>query len=108
MITESKNKTGVYIILALVVGVLIGVFGLGSVGNVQSLKIPFPFTIDVVGRTSLACESLKSAGIVGSPEEYLTNGIEGEVRKGTDKLAVNIKGDGTMSFLTRALVRAGR
>ena len=103
----KKNKTGVYIIVALIVGVLVGVFGFGSVGNVQSLKIPFPPTIGVHGQTSLSCESLMSAGIVGSPEEYLTNGIEGEVRKGTDKLAVNIKGDGTMSFLTRASVEAG-
>ena len=30
MSTESKNKTGVYIILALVVGVLVGVYGFGG------------------------------------------------------------------------------
>jgi len=107
MISGSKNKTGVYIILALVVGVLVGWFGFRNVAGVQSLKIPFPFTTDVSGYTSLACESLMSAGIVGSHTDYLTNGIEGEVRKGTDKLAVNVKGDGTLAFLTQASVEAG-
>lgn len=107
MISESKNKMWVYIILALVVGGLAGVFGLGNVVGVKSLKIPFPYTIGVLGQTSLSCESLMSARIIGSPVEYLTDGIEGEVRKGTDKLAINIKGDGTISFLTQASVGAG-
>ena len=48
-----------------------------------------------------------SADIIGSPEEYLTNGIEGSLRKGTDKIAMNIKDEKTLNFLTGASMQAG-
>ena len=75
--------------------------------NPNILKVPFPYTFNVAGNTSFACESLMSADIIGSPEEYLTDGIEGSIQKGTDTVAMNIKDPQTLNFLTGASVRAG-
>lgn len=73
----------------------------------NTLKIPFPYTLSVQQETTFACEGLISAGIVGSSEEYLTNGIEGSVEKGTDKIAMEIKNDQFLTLLTSASVEAG-
>lgn len=96
-------------IIISVVAVVIGAYfyfqGGSPVANV--LKVSFPYTLSITENTSFACESLISADIIGSPEEYLTNGIEGSVRKGTDIIAMNIKNEQTLNFLTGASVRAG-
>lgn len=73
----------------------------------MKMKIDYPLVWDVSGQTSFSCESLMSAGIIGSPKDYLTNGVEGEVKKGTDKVAIKIKDEKTLSFITGAAVEAG-
>jgi len=73
----------------------------------NTVTVPFPYTMNVADNTSFACESLVSADIIGSPEEYLTNGIEGEVQKGTDIAAMEILDSKTLSFQTGASLKVG-
>jgi len=73
----------------------------------KKLKINYPTTYNVSEQVSWGCESLIDANIIGSKLEYLTGGIEGELNKGTDKLGISIKDDGTMTFLTKAALEIG-
>ena len=104
---KSKVKKG--LITLVVIVILVGgyFFLQGDNPVTNTVKVPFPYTFSVAGNTSFACESLVSADIIGSPEEYLTNGIEGSVQKGTDKVAMNIKDAQTLSFLTGASIGIG-
>jgi len=102
-----RNNITIIIVTALVVGSAVYWWSSRGLSGENKLRIPFPFTTSVSNQTSLSCESLMSANIIGSPVDYLTNGIEGAVKKGTDKIAVNIKDDSTLSFLTRASLEAG-
>ena len=106
---EEKSKTNKGLIGLVIIAIIIGgyfYFQKGGVGT-GGLKVSFPYTFSVANNTSFACESLMSANIIGSPEEYLTNGIEGTVEKGTDKVAMNIKDAQTLNFLTGASVGIG-
>ena len=99
---------GILIVVLVIVAAALGYFYFqGENAATTTIKVPFPYTFDVAGNTSFACESLVSADIIGSPEEYLTNGIEGSVRKGTDRIAMNIKDEKTLNFLTGASVQIG-
>ena len=71
------------------------------------LKINFPHTSSVISNTSFACESLMSSNIIGSSEKYLIDGIEGEVLKGTDKVAMKIQDRNTLIFSTAASIGIG-
>lgn len=106
---KSKQKGKKWIVVLVVVAVIVAGYFYFQGDNpvTNSVKVPFPYTFSVAGNTSFACESLVSADIIGSPEEYLTNGIEGSVQKGTDKIAMNIKDAETLNFLTGASVQAG-
>src|SRR3989344_1275169 len=99
---NQKGFANIVLIVLIVAIIAIGGYFYSQKGSVggASLKVPFPYTFSVADDTSFACESLLSANIIGSPEEYLTNGIEGDVAKGTDKIAMNIKDSQTLNFLT--------
>lgn len=107
---QEKTKSNkiiivVFVILTIVAG---GYFYSQKIsGSDASLKVPFPYTFSVENNTSFACESLLSANIIASPEKYLTNGVEGDVAKGTDKVAMNIKNDKILNFLAGASVDIG-
>lgn len=100
-----KNKKGI-IALASIILLVVAYLYVGNDTN-GKLKIPFPVTFDVSSNTSFACESLMSATLIGSEAEYLTNGIEGEVERGTDKIAMKIKDAQTLEFLTVASLEIG-
>ena len=73
----------------------------------SSLKIPIPYTLSVENNTSFACESLMYSGIFGDTEKYLANGIEGQIGRGIDKVAMTIKDPQTLHFITGASVGIG-
>ncbi len=102
-----KDKLSIIVVTALVVGSATYWLLSGDMTGSGKLRLPFPITMDVSSQTSFSCKSLMSADIIGSPVDYLTDGIEGSINKGTDKIAVNIKDDGTLSFLTRASLEVG-
>lgn len=104
---KSQVNKGLIILVIAIVAIGGYFYSQKGGGGSTSMKVPFPYTFSVVNNTSFACESLLSANIIGSPEEYLTNGIEGDVVKGTDKVAMNIKNAQTLNFLTGASVGIG-
>ena len=107
---KSKTQADKGLIILVIAIIVIGWYFYSQKGGEgsTSMKVPFPYTsFSIVNNTSFACESLLSANIIGSPEEYLTNGIEGNVAKGTDKVAMNIKDAQTLNFLTGASVGIG-
>jgi hypothetical protein len=81
----------------------------GSVqgANTPTLKIAFPPTQSVAGRQSLTCQSLLESNISGSPDKSLTNGIEGKVTGGSNKIAVSWKDASTMTLLSGAAFDVG-
>lgn len=102
-----NNKITIIVITALIVGTAVYWWsGVGFTGE-NKIRLPFPATINVSKQTTFSCESLLSANIIGSPVDYLTDGVEGTIRKGTDKIALNIIDENTLSFLTRASLEAG-
>lgn len=108
---KKLNSKRVFIVVFISVIFIVGLGGYfyfkGSNPITNNIKVQFPYASNVANNTSFACESLLSASIIGSPEEYLTNGIEGSVQKGTDKVAMNIKDSETLSLLTAASIEAG-
>lgn len=106
--TSFWEKHGPQIIL-LVIVLAAGTYYFSSNGEVgnNALKVAFPYTQSVAANTSFACSSLVSTSVIGSAEEYLTNGIEGTVEKGTDKVAMEIKNEETLILTTAASVEAG-
>ena len=105
---KSFNKNliiGILVIIILVIGVLW--YNQGQIENGNRFKIAFPFTQNVSDRTSLACEALIDSNITGSPVEYLTDGIEATVGKGTNKVSLQIKDEKILSFLSGASFEAG-
>jgi len=104
--TKSKSKK-IFLVIFIVIVIAILIFLFKNQFATSTLKIPFPFTSSVVNNTSFACESLIFADVVGSPEEYLGNGIEGSVQESGDKIAMNIKNEETLNFLTITDVEAG-
>jgi len=105
----EKSKTNKGLIGLVIIAIIVGgyfYFQKGGAGT-AGLKVPFPYAFSVANNTSFACESLMSANIIGSPVEHLTNGIEGDVAKGTDKIAMTIKSPEVLSFLTGATVGIG-
>jgi len=71
------------------------------------VKVAFPYSESVANNTSFACQSLIDSSATGSKEESLTNGIEYEVRKGTNKASIKIKDDKTITFLSGASFDTG-
>lgn len=106
---KNKNKINKSLVILIITIIVIGgyFYFQKDSGGGASLKMSFPYTLSVANNTSFACESLLSANIIGSPEEYLTNGIKGDVVIGTDKVAMNIKDAKTLSFLTGASLGLG-
>lgn len=98
---ENWIKIIITVIVVIVFTYLLNAF------SSKKLKIDYPYTQNVSKSASFACTSLISADIIGSPIDYLTNGIEGTLNKGTDKIAISIKDKQTLSFLTAASVEAG-
>jgi uncharacterized RDD family membrane protein YckC len=105
--SSSGKSPGVLVFGAALVLIAIGAMAWPAVKPQRTARVPFPHTRNVASKTTFACESLVSADVIGSPEEYLTNGIEGSVQKGTDKFAMSIKDERTLSFLTAASVEVG-
>ncbi|MDP3882533.1 MAG: hypothetical protein Q8Q48_00560 [Candidatus Staskawiczbacteria bacterium] len=104
----NSKKKWIFAISAILVVGLGGYFYFsGSNPITNRMKVPFPYVNSVANNTYFACESLLSSSIIGSPEEYLTNGIEGSVDKGTDKVAMSIKDEQTLTLQTGANVSAG-
>lgn len=104
---KSKINKGLIVLIIAIIAIGGYFYSQKSSEGGATLKVPFPYTFSVANNTSFACESLLSANIIGSPEEYLTNGIEGDVAKGTDKVAMNIKDAKTLNFLTGASIGIG-
>ena|SRR3989344_1393647 len=94
------------LILLAIVAVAVSLFYLLS-GNEGKVRVPFPLTYGIADNTSFACESLMSGYIVGSEKKDLINGIEVVVEKGTDTIAMKIKDEHTLEFLTRASLSIG-
>ena len=107
METEKSNKVNNGLIALAIIAVVIGGYFYFAKSGGTKMKISFPYTQSVAGNNSFACESLLSSDIVGSPTEYLTNGIEGKVRKGTDKVSLTVKDTQTLTFLSGASFQAG-
>lgn len=107
--THSKNKNFGSILVVIIVILAIGLYFYFQGYNPFSkkLKVDFPYTSNISQNVSFACESLVYSDVIGSPTEYLTDGIEGEVKKGTDTIAMTIKDEDTLSFLTGVAVKAG-
>ncbi|MBU0650046.1 hypothetical protein KJ605_00105 [Patescibacteria group bacterium] len=102
----TKQKTSFAIVTCLFL-VIAGVFYFRSIKTEpNTLKIPFPFTTDVSNSTSFACESLASATVIGGQKSYI-NGIEAQVEKGTDAVAMSIKDEETLVFTSGTAVKAG-
>jgi len=102
---KLKVKDGVLILFFAVV--LVGGYFITQGGTVAKVKIPWPYTLSVENSTSFACKALVSASVIGSPEESLTNGIEGSVENGTDEFSMSIQNEETLVFLTRASLNIG-
>jgi hypothetical protein len=68
----------------------------------SQFKFDYPLLNDVSRETSLSCEAKVYSGIWGESKK-----IEAQVLKGTDKLAITINGDDTLSLMTEASVKAG-
>jgi len=106
--TQGKLKKWIFVVVVILAAAFGGyIFMSGNNPVSNSMKIPFPYVNSVANNTSFACESLLSSNLIGSPEEYLTNGIEGSVNKGTDKVAMSIKDEETLVLQTSASVSAG-
>lgn len=104
---EKTNKVNKLLITLIIVATIIyGYFYFTKDGD-KKLKISFPYTRSVASNNSFACESLLSSDIVGGPTENLINGIEGEIKKGTDKVSLTIKNAQTLTFLSGASFNAG-
>jgi len=93
-----------YFIVSAIIFVAAGYY---YISKNKNLKIPFPYTFSVANNTSFACESVMYSGIFGNSAKYLIGGIEGEVSKGTDKVAMSIKDSKTLTFITGASVGIG-
>jgi len=107
-IKPNSKKKWIFVVLTILVVGLGGYYFISGNNPVtNSMKVPFPYVNSVANNTSFACESLLSSSLIGSPEEYLTNGIEGSVDKGTDKVAMSIKDEKTLVLQTGANVSAG-
>lgn len=86
---------------------VIGLIYLINVAGDKKIKISYPYTQNLSQAVEFACTSLMSADIIGTPIDYLTNGIEGTLSRGTDKIAISIKDSKTLTFITAAAVGAG-
>jgi len=107
METEKTNKINKLLIALIIVTTIIYGYFYFTKKNGAKLKITFPYTQSVANNNSFACKSLLSSDIIGSPTKYLINGIEGEIKKGTDKVSLTIKDDKTLTFLSSASFDAG-
>lgn len=107
-IKSSSKKKRIIVVLGILAVVVIGYFYFSGDNPItNNIKIPFPYVNSVAKNTSFGCESLLSSNIIGSPEEYLTNGIEGSIEKGTDKIAMSIKDAQTLILQTSTNVEFG-
>jgi len=70
-----------------------------SVFNVKLLS-----SQDVSENTSFSCKSLAYAGLFGVNQDEK---LEGEMHEGSDQIAMNIKDDKTLTFLTSTSLKAG-
>jgi hypothetical protein len=95
--------TSIIIILA----VIVYLYSKQSLPDNNILQVPFPLPANVTGNISFACESLMSSNIISDSSKLLAEGIEGQLSKGTDKIAMNIKGPSILNFITGASVQAG-
>lgn len=68
----------------------------------SQMKIKYPLANNVATRSSLSCKGLMTTSIYGTTES-----IEGEVSKGTDQIAITIKNEKTLLFITKASVEVG-
>lgn len=93
-------------IVIAIIAIVIFVY-LVNILSPKKLRIGYPYIQNVSKNTEFACASLMSADIIASSVDYLTNGVEGTLNKGTDKIAINIKDKQTISFLTARSVEAG-
>lgn len=103
---ETKNNRAWIILVVVIAIAAIVYFIYKPVIDERKYKISFPFTQSVVSN-SFACEALIDSSVTGSPVEYLTNGIEATVGKGTNKVSLQIKDEKTLSFLSGASFNVG-
>lgn len=105
---KSKSNRTWIILIVLVAIVTVAYFAYKPISrDREKYKISFPFTQSVVNHTTFACEALIDSSITGSPDEYLTNGVEAAVGKGTNKVSLQVKDEKTLSFLSGASFNAG-
>ena len=92
-------KQGILVFLFLVI-ITIFYFILNKTNPFTGVKhATFLYGGNIKNNTSFACNALLSSNIVGSTGEYvktLTNGVEGSVKKGTDKIAMSIENQDTL------------
>jgi hypothetical protein len=105
---EKTKKNKIWIVLIIVLAITaVSYFVYKPVGGGGKYKISFPFTQSVASNSTFACEALIDSSVIGSPVEYLTNGIEATIGKGTNKVSLQIKDEKTLSFLSGASFNAG-
>lgn len=66
------------------------------------VKVAFPYTLDSIKTENYACEALTGTYMYADKDE----GVVARASKGTDKLAVGVKGD-KLKFLTQASLEIG-
>ena len=103
---EKTKSNKIWIFIAIVAIAVAAYFIYQPISGGRKYKIAFPFTQSVVSNATFVCEALIDSS-VGSPVEYLTNGIEATVGKGTNKVSLQIKDEKTLSFLSGASFDAG-
>lgn len=104
---EKTKNNKIWVFLAIVAIAVAAYFVYKPISSGGKYRISFPFTQSVASNATFACEALIDSSVTGSPVEYLTNGIEATVGKGTNKVSLQIKDEKTLSFLSGASFNAG-
>lgn len=104
---QEKNDNNKYLVFLAIVVIAAAAYFIYKPISGGKYKIAFPFTQSVSNNTTFSCEALIDVDVTGSPVEYLTNGIEATVGKGTNKVSLAIKDDKTISFLSGASFNTG-
>ncbi len=70
------------------------------------IKVPHPYTSELLGNNSFGCTSLIGSWIIKGDGKIESSDVKAELSKGTDKLAIEIEND-KLYFLTSAALNAG-
>jgi hypothetical protein len=73
----------------------------------RNLTVDLPIAQTIQGKPSLSCRSLMETDLTGSYDRSLTNGLEGKVTLGENKISVLFRDVTTLLFLSEAAFQAG-